>query len=753
MRSRRQLHRAAIFQQVTHFGIEQLEDRKYLSLTFGPPRTTLPVQSNGQVFTADFNGDGHPDLLVNTTAVTGPVAQPAGTQIFFGNGDGTFGLPLQGPSIPAGFNFESMSVVGDVNGDGKPDIIQIATEQITSGGSTTYTTEITPYFNLGNGEFTAGFRTIVPFTGAPMKGQFVQVADFNSDGKSDLFLAFAPDQAGISTFITMKSNGDGSFSESNIFTANIGQVSSVSTFTGNFFGHGRTDVAAFGTLTGTQQLALFENNGNGTLTQFDRTLNLNTTKAPSIAAGDFNGDGLTDFAFTVIHASFTNLQVWTNDGNALFTPSPEFDFERANFAITGLSAGDFNHDGKTDLLATTQTGLNAAPGAAVFLSSGGGTFQPPVIALSGLTSVPVGEFLALDITGGRVADIVGTLSQNNTTFIETLVNNTPQVSFIKTLVEDPPEVLTGSVDSGNMNQITGWADDPSNPAAPIQVEVSITNGPTQIFTANEPRADLQSVLGSADHAFTYATPMLSAGIHVATVFAILQNGTKVPVGTATLVSQNSLFDEHFYLETNPDVAAAVAAGKIATGYDHYIKYGQFEGRNPNPYWNEAFYLQQNPDVAAAVKAGKVSSGFMQFSMFGQRENRPGLVYYNNNFYLANNPDVVTAIQSGAVTSGYEHFVLFGQYEGRAPMAYFSPAIYDADNPDVAPFDTGERFSSDIEQYVEVGQFEGRTASNLFNEQAYLTLNPDVAAAVNAGIFKDGLQHWLEFGQFEGRRAV
>jgi hypothetical protein len=734
MRSRRQLHR------VTHFGIEQLEDRKYLSLTFGPPRTTLPVPSNGQVFTADFNGDGHPDLLVNTHAVAQPIAQPAGTQIFFGNGDGTFGLGVQGPSIPAGFNFESMSVVSDVNGDGKPDIIQVATEQVTTGGTTAYTTEITPYINVGNGEFTAGFRTIVPFTGAPMNGDFVQVADLNSDGKSDLILAFAPDQNGETTFITMGNNGDTSFSETHIYTANLGQVFSITMFTGNFFGHVRTDIAALGTLSGTQQLALFENNGDGSLTQVDRTLDLNTTSAPSIAAGDFNGDGLTDLAFTVIHAGFTNLQVWFNGGNGLFNPAPEFNFRLSNYSINGLSAGDFNHDGKADLLATTQTGLNAAPGAAVFISNGDGTFQPPVTALSGLTSVPIDEFLALDLTGDGNADVLGTLSQNNSTFIEDLINNTPSL-------------VRGSVDTGNMNQITGWADDPSNPGAPIQVEVSITDGPTQIFSASKPRADLQAVLGTANHAFTYSTPMLSTGAHIATVFAILLNGTKVPLGTVKLASQNSLFDEHYYLETNPDVAAAVAAGKFATGYDHYIKYGQFEGRNPNPYWNEAFYLQKNPDVAAAVKAGKASSGFMQFYLFGQRENRPGLVYYNDDYYLANNPDVLTAIQDGTVTSGYEHFVLFGQYEGRAPMPYFSPMLYDTDNPDVAPFDTGEPYSSDFEHYVEVGQFEGRTASDLFNEQTYLTLNPDVAAAVKAGFFKDGLQHWLMYGQFEGRRAV
>ncbi len=39
------------------------------------------------------------------------------------------------------------------------------------------------------------------------------------------------------------------------------------------------------------------------------------------------------------------------------------------------------------------------------------------------------------------------------------------------------------------------------------------------------------------------------------------------------------FDEAFYLRQNPDVAAAVADGRLASGYDHYIRYGRREGRN------------------------------------------------------------------------------------------------------------------------------------------------------------------------------
>jgi len=320
-------------------------------------------------------------------------------------------------------------------------------------------------------------------------------------------------------------------------------------------------------------------------------------------------------------------------------------------------------------------------------------------------------------------------------------------------VSTPINAVVGWVDSGNWDQITGWAFDPSSPSTAVNVEVVITGGATpQIISADESRSDLQSLLGSSDHGFTYSTPMLSAGTHTAYVYAEDQGGN-VLIGTATIVSQNSLFDEHYYLEKYPNVAAAVAAGQFATGYDHYIEYGQYEGYSPSPYWDESWYLKENPDVAAAVAAHKTSSGFMNYYLYGQYENREGLLYFNTAYYLENNADVAAAVTDGTVTSAFEHFCDYGQYEGRSPMLYFSSAVYDAYNQDIIPYVTGEPFTSDFEQFIEYGQFEDRTASDYYNEQVYLADNSDVAAAVSNGEFPDGFIQWLEYGQYEGRTAI
>jgi hypothetical protein len=313
---------------------------------------------------------------------------------------------------------------------------------------------------------------------------------------------------------------------------------------------------------------------------------------------------------------------------------------------------------------------------------------------------------------------------------------------------------TSVVASVSAADIKGFSYDRNDLADANSIEVVISGGPTpQTIVADLPSPELSGVLGTSSHDFDYAMPVLSVGTHTVAVYAITASNVRTLITTATVTSQNSLFDEHYYLETYPNVAAAVAAGQFATGYDHYIEFGQFEGYNPSPYWNEAWYLKENPDVAAAVQAGTASSGFMQYYEFGQYENRGGLLYYDNAYYLDNNPDVAAAISAGSLTSGFEHFMLYGQYEGRSPIPYYNNAVYLADNQDIEPFITGEDFSDAFEHYILYGQYESRIASNNFNEQIYLEDNPDVAAAVLAGEFPDGFQHWLEYGQYEGRTAV
>lgn len=127
--------------------------------TFQPPVYNLA----GGIAVADFNGDGIPDILVRI--------QP-GIATELGNGDGTFRSlgPIAG-TLGYGYGFLTNLLIADFNNDGFPDVAWAG----QTGG---------PYVFLSNGD--GSFRSIGITAGVgngvrPMAG-----GDVNGDGKTDI---------------------------------------------------------------------------------------------------------------------------------------------------------------------------------------------------------------------------------------------------------------------------------------------------------------------------------------------------------------------------------------------------------------------------------------------------------------------------------------------------------------------------------------------------------------------------------------
>jgi hypothetical protein len=255
-----------------------------------------------------------------------------------------------------------------------------------------------------------------------------------------------------------------------------------------------------------------------------------------------------------------------------------------------------------------------------------------------------------------------------------------------------------------------------------------------------PRLEVQSIFNVAQYAR----------------FQALDERIQLPLPPATIngIQLALLFDETFYLATNPDVASAVRAGVINSGFDHFRLFGIAEARKPSVLFDEVDYLKAYPDVAIAVSNGRLRSGLEHYLNFGVREGRDPSSAFDEQDYLLANPDVQAAVTQGLFTNGLDHYLEFGAAEGRGPHLFlFQENVYLSRYPDVAQAVKEGSITSGFDHFIIFGQREGRDPSALFNESAYLATNADVANAVDSGLLSSGFEHFIKHGRSEGRTAI
>jgi hypothetical protein len=306
---------------------------------------TLPVNSTGYCLLVDFNHDHHLDL-----ACTNAYQLNSSIQVFLGNGDGTFQAPITTPidNHSGSYAAPILESVGDLNGDGFPDLIE-----------EDFGDELTQVL-LGDG--TGGFKPGLQIQGG-INGALPTAADVNGDGIPDLLFPQGPS--------VELGKGDGTFGPSTTYAPTL--AFDAGCVFHDMDGDGHLDAVCGyaeggGDISGATDLIILHGNPDGSFNTtpiYDKTFGDHNTEYDGYGTfltptyvGDVNGDGILDILGN------------SGDGTAVLLGGPSLTFGTPLHypqAVVGYGSGivaqyqsqivDMNLDGRVDLVACGPNGI------------------------------------------------------------------------------------------------------------------------------------------------------------------------------------------------------------------------------------------------------------------------------------------------------------------------------------------------------------------------------------------------------------
>lgn len=358
------------------------------------PATTSPEAAGttpAAIAVGDLNGDGRPDLAVaNQLSLD--------ISILLGDGSGNFS-PV--PPNPAAGLRPTAIAVGNFNGDQAQDLA------VTNSNSN----DVTILLGDGAGGFSPA-ATSPEGLGMNMQGfgadpASVGVGDFDGNGKQDLAVANKTNNVSI-----LLGNGTGDFTTPASSPEKAG-AGPESIAVGDFDGNGKQDLAVAN--VSSNDVTILLGDGSGDFSAAATSPEPGGVGPRSVVPGDFDANGKQDLA---VVAGSGGVSILLGDGSGNFSAAPSSPVSAGALPVA-VAVGDLDADGKQDLAvvdanpgtgngSSAQSGGSGTGTVTSLLGDGTGAFptRSPITAAVGFNprAVAIGDFDASGLQDVAVAN-------------------------------------------------------------------------------------------------------------------------------------------------------------------------------------------------------------------------------------------------------------------------------------------------------------------------------------------------------------
>jgi hypothetical protein len=514
------------------------------------------------VAVADVNGDGKPDIVVANSCGSSSSCPSSGTApgtvgVLLGNGNGTFQTAVTYGS--GGYTANSV-VIADVNGDGKPDLL-VLNSCSNNSCSSTYG-DGTVGVLLGNGDGT--FQTAVAYDSGGFEPTSIAVGDVNGDGKPDVVVAQCsgpvfgcfPGEVGV-----LLGNGNGTFQTAVNYSS--GADTPVAVAVVDINGDGNLDILVTNSVSGDHfdldgAVGVLLGNGNGT---FQTAVTYDPGGAASgLAIADLIGNGKLDAA--VIESTCgqcignngspsPSVAVFPGNGDGTFQSAVHFP---ASADAVSVVAAVLNGGGLPDLVVgnaspSTSVGVLINTSTTAVLSPASLTFVPQAPGISSspqtITLTNIGT-AALSISGISISgtDASGFAETNNCTSAlaansscQIKVTSVPNAGGGQTATLNVSDNLTGSPQTATLS---GTGQNFSLAASPSTTTVTPGQAGNYTLSVSPLNGFAQKIVFSCSGAPSNSTCTVTPG-------SVTLNGSaSMTANVAVVTAGSSASLGHFY---------------------------------------------------------------------------------------------------------------------------------------------------------------------------------------------------------------